>query len=124
MKTPLTPKAVARNIRAAEAINHAITVITVLNQEYWSQSLPELLEEMNTDVAETIEKFEGNYKLAVALNAAQDRLGVEDEHGNPVFTARAPLTRGRTDIDLDPATGRFVVIPPAPEPEPLPDPAP
>lgn len=116
MKTPLAPKAVARNLRAAEAIHHAITVITVLNQEYWSQSLPELLEEMNTDVAETIEKFEGNYKLAVALNAAQDRLGVEDEHGNPVFFARAPLTRGRTDIVFQ--DGQFVHVPPAAPVEP------
>ena len=124
MKTPLTPKAIARNLRVAEALNHMIVVVSEANREYWSQPLPDLLAEMNADVDETQEKFVGTYELALALNTAQDRLGVEDEHGHPVFLARAPVTRGRTDIDLDPTTGRFVVIAPAPEPEPLPDPGP
>lgn len=113
----ITPsKVTARNIRVAEALNHAISVITSANLEYWQRPDDELLAEMNANPAATLATFEANYALAVALNSSQESLNVVDEQGKPVYSARAPIARGRNDIGF--ADGAFFIPPPAPEPAP------
>ena len=123
--TTITPsKNTARNLGVAEALNHLIVKLTNAYKEYWSRADEELLAELNADVNQTFALFESNFNLATSLNASMDAMGVADEKGNPVYTARVPITRGREDIGFE--NGEFFIIPPPPpvvdetpaEPEP------
>jgi len=115
MTTIAPSKVTSRQLRVAEALNHLIVIVCAANAEYWQRPDQELLAEMNANVSTTLEMFDGNYNLAVSLNASQDALNVVNEQGQPVYTARAPIARGRDDIGF--ADGVFFVIQPEPQPE-------
>ena len=118
MTTILPSVKTARKLRIAEAVNHLITVQTSENNAFWRRDTQVILDELNEDLAEAIATFAGNTTLGTALNATQDTLNVMDANGNPVFTRRAPVEPGRTDIVYDGVA--FVYVAP-PEPEPAPE---
>lgn len=111
MITTLPPKSVTRKLRIAEAVNHLIIIQSSVNTEFWGMPTNDILAELNADINETLTLFAGNTTLSVALNATQDTLNVIDHKGNQVFTARAPITTGRSDIAFDGSA--FVLIPPS-----------
>lgn len=119
MITITTSKATARKLRVAEAVNHLICTQRAANTEFWSQRTEAILAELNADIAEALAMFQGNTTLGAALNATQDTLNVIDENGQAVFTARAPVEPGRTDIVFNGTA--FVYVPPV-EPELEPEP--
>lgn len=122
MQTPITPKSTARKLRVAEAVNHLIVTLTVANKDFWNRSTDTILTELNLDIEESMELLTGNTTLATALNATQASLNVRNEDGNPVFTERAPVVPGRTDIIFE--GSQFIFVPavdPAPDPEITPE---
>ena len=116
MTTPTTPKSILRKLRVAEAINHAISVVSSANVEFWSRQTQEILDELNADIQETLAIFAGNTALSTALNNSQESLNVTDENGLPVYTLRAPVEPGRTDITFNGSA--FVYVAPEPPAEP------
>lgn len=116
MTTTLPSKKTARKLRIAEAVNHLITVQIAENDAFWQRDTQEILAELNEDIPELLTTFAGNTALGNALNATITTLNVRDESGNEVFTRRAPVEPGRTDIVFD-GTAFVYVAPPEPEGE-------
>jgi len=108
-------------LQVGEATHHNATVLAATNRVFWSLPTDRLLAVLNADVAATIATFQANTFLGTAVNASLDALNVRDSNGNEVFTRRAPVEPGRTDIVFN-GTAFVYVAPPEPEPEPEPEP--
>jgi len=102
-------------LRAATALHHAATVLAEENDRFWAVPTDRLLAVLNADIPLTLATFAANTQAGTAINASLDAVAA------PIFTRRAPVTAGRSDIVFD-GTAFVLVIPPEPtlelDPEP------
>ena len=94
-------------LQAGEATHHLASTLATTNAQFWSLPTDRLLAVLNADIPATLATFAANTALGMQVNASLDALDV------PMFSARAPLEMGRTDIAFDGVA--FVQVAP-PEP--------
>lgn len=102
-------------LRVAEALNHAAAVLTSEHSKVWGMPDERLLALLNASVPRTIAIAQAKDKAAAEINALLDALKLAK------YSNRAPIGFGRSDVLLNPDTGRFEIVPPA-DPEPTPQP--
>lgn len=95
-------------LRVGEATHHLASVLSVTNAAFWAVPTERLLAVLNADVPTTLATFQANTLLGTQVNASLDALA------SPMFTARAPLAPGRSDIIFD--GKQFVYVEPEMEP--------
>lgn len=102
-------------LEIAEALHNLAAKMSNAHARFWSRPVDRILASANHDIAATIARFEGNFKLGSTVNEALDLLALDR------FPVRVPLEKWRGDIVFDGAA--FVFVPPEPtEPTELPDP--
>ena len=100
-------------LRVAEATHHLAATLKNTNEQFWALPTDRLLAVLNADVASTLATFAANTAIGQAVNDSLDTLSL------PQYPTRAPLTAGRSDIQLD--NGGFVLVPEKPiiDPQPI-----
>ena len=114
-KTPLQTELYRKDahiLRCAEAAHNLAATLNNAHTWLWGQPPASLLRILNADVALTQATFEANTALGTAVNKALDLADL------PEFSARAPVTVGRTELAFD---GLEFSLPPAPPPSHNPD---
>jgi hypothetical protein len=97
-------------LQVAEATHHLATTLKNTNDQFWSLPTDRLLAVLNDDVTSTLATFAANTAIGQTVNNSLDALAL------PQYQTRAPLTAGRSDIQLD--SGSFILIPTKPD-EPI-----
>lgn len=82
-------------LQAGEATHHLASTLATTNTQFWSLPTDRLLAVLNADVPTTLATFALNSSLGAEINASLDALNVG------TFSARAPVTAGRSDIVFD-----------------------
>lgn len=100
----------ARVHRVAVQANTLAREMLLVNHWLWALEESQLLDLLSDNPALTASLLDANEALGGAVNT---HLNLYDHVD---LRNRVPEERGRTDIEFDPATGRFVVIAPAPLP--------
>ena len=93
-------------LQVAEATNHLAATLKNTNDQFWSLPTDRLLAVLNADVASTLATFAANSAIGQAVNASLDELAL------PQYQTRAPLTTGRSDIQLDGNSFVLVLVKP------------
>ena len=97
-KTPAQERQDKRELSVlvvAEALNHLASQMKSQHQKYWSVEPIQLVEDLNADLADSLEVMAGNTEVGLAVNKQLDELNL------PQFSKRVPLVIGNPLITFD-----------------------
>jgi hypothetical protein len=108
-----------------EALNHAAAVFARRHALFYGRPLQTVLDDLNRNVADSLEMFADNTETGILINAKLDKVCAEltslgGGYANEAarFSSRVPLAPG-LPITYDPSTGLFVeIIPPTESSDP------